>query len=275
MGLLLIVVLTSGCASNRKAQIPTGPHLKIATWNVNFGGSQKKRAAQIIRKMDADIVCLQETNARWQSSLVAELKDLYPHMLFHNSRAAGGQAVLSKIPIVEKDWFVAGKGWFPVWILEAETTIGTLQIGSVHLRPPVSDTGSWVKGYFTTDSIRKGEITALKARMNSKLPSIIVGDFNESDSGDAVRYLEGQGMHNALPQFDRKGKTWRWYLGPIKLSNRLDHILYDSRLDVSACGVVRAGGSDHFPILAWVIPATKKLVPKNHSGSSLSIGVNY
>ena len=77
--LLLALVLLPDCQSVRPAIAPSGPAVKVLTWNVNFGMPGAERAAQVILDADADVVVLQETNESWQRLLTPQLKQRYPY----------------------------------------------------------------------------------------------------------------------------------------------------------------------------------------------------
>ncbi|HEX5221045.1 MAG TPA: endonuclease/exonuclease/phosphatase family protein, partial [Verrucomicrobiae bacterium] len=65
----LLLVLLCGCSTTRVAPTPTGPHLRVLTYNVNWGGARPDLAIEAIRSSDADIVCLQETTPQWEQYL--------------------------------------------------------------------------------------------------------------------------------------------------------------------------------------------------------------
>src|SRR5258708_7668494 len=67
-----------GCHTVRQAEAPVGPHFRVLTYNVNWGGPKPDVAAQIIRESGADIVCLQETTSQWAQYLRTILSKEYP-----------------------------------------------------------------------------------------------------------------------------------------------------------------------------------------------------
>src|SRR5437773_1751707 len=71
-----------------------------------------------------------------------------------------------------------GGPFFALRIVVA-TPIGAVQILDVHLRPPMSDGGSWVAGFFTTREVREREMAYHVEKLDPKLPTVIAGDFNE------------------------------------------------------------------------------------------------
>lgn len=131
-----------------------------------------------------------------------------------------------------------------------DTALGELQLLNLHLRPPISEDGSWVKGYLTTDGARQEEIRRYFKSLDPTLPTIIAGDMNEAASGDVVAFLREQGMESALEEFEPGATTWRWPLPVGSLTWQLDHVAYQTkRLRPLNAQVRRAGNSDHFPVV--------------------------
>jgi endonuclease/exonuclease/phosphatase family metal-dependent hydrolase len=241
-----------GCgAPLRQAEQPVGPHFRVLTYNINYGGFRADLNVRAVIEAGADIICLQETSPAWERFLRPRLRDRYPHCLFRHGRGAGGMAAFSRWPLKEVAWHKPEAGWFHGWILRAETPVGPVQILSVHLRPPLSERGRVSLGTLhRTKSVRLAEITELERRLDPKLPRIILGDFNEEDGGRAVKHLVERGYTDGLPEFDRRSDTWFWRAGPILLNRRYDHILYSEGLHCCHAEVVKAGASDHLPLRA-------------------------
>ncbi len=120
---------------------------------------------------------------------------------------------------------------------------------SVHLHPPVSEGGSLIGGYFTTGPARAGEIEAFFAKLSPELPTLIAGDFNEESDGGVTKFLEAQGLAQAVAPDE---PTWRWSTGVGTIRKQLDHIMVDRRLEAVSEEVRVAGHSDHLPVIATV-----------------------
>ncbi len=239
-----------GCAPTRKPAEPTGAHVSVLTYNVNFGGPRPELAAEAIRNADADVVALQETSPAWERFLKPRLAGLYAHRRFRHAGGAGGMGFLAKWPLREVFYARPKAGWFPGWLVEVTTPVGPVQLLNVHLRPPVSDRGSVGIGpYLSTRNIRLLEIQSLHKQLEPGKPTIVLGDFNEDDSGRAVGWLRKQGMTDALREFDRRTTTWRWRTRYLTLRHRLDHVLHSPELHCLSARVLDAGASDHLPLL--------------------------
>ena len=241
-------LMVSSCAGRKALQNHPGPTINVLSWNVNYGGIGQHNAAAFLAESKADIICLQETTTSWERAL-RDLKKVYPYHVFHHSPGAGGQAIFSKYPMTRKHFHQTEAGWFPYFSGIVKTPLGKLQLVSVHLRPPVSDSGSWVSGYFSTGNIRESELKEIVKNLKKDNPVLIVGDFNER-SGDGHSFLKKAGMTNLLDNFDR-GSTWRWQVGYLTVRNRLDHA-YGRDLLALEGRVIKYGLSDHYPITVTV-----------------------
>jgi len=255
---LLMLVLSCGCrTTTRTATVPTEPHIRVLTYNVNYGGARPDLAVDIIRRSGAEIVCLQETTRQWEQYLRQELEHDYRVSQFRESktRMGGGFGFLAKVPAREIAYVPSDTGWFDGWIMQFETGIGPVQVINVHLRPPYSDRGSWISGYFTTSDDRRQEMEKFYQARDPQVPTLVLGDFNDNEHSAVVRWLQGKGLINALPQFDRYHPTWKWETSLVTLKRRMDHILYSPDFDCAAARVIPAGASDHFPVEAILTKA--------------------
>jgi vancomycin resistance protein VanJ len=249
---LLVAAAAWGCRPPvREPEEPRGAHFTVLTYNINYGGYRAELSAEALLRSGADIVCLQETSPAWQAFLTPQMAKRYPHRLFRHAPAAGGMAAFSRWPLEEVAWHRPEAGWFHGWILKASTPAGPVQILCVHLRPQVSDQGRVGMGVSRqTAAVRLAEIRELEALFDPSLPRLVLGDFNEEEGGAAPKYLAGRGYADALGEFDRRSQTWRWQAGIVRLSRRFDHVMYSPELHSCRAAVIKAGASDHFPVVA-------------------------
>jgi len=262
---LLAVVVACGCGSSSPVavtSIMSSPRpipvpgrdpssLRVMSYNVNFGLAGDVAGAAAIASGSPDVVFLQETNDDWAAVLIAAL----PRFAFHrfeppHQLPAGGMGVMSVYPIESIDTIDSIAGPFFAWRVIVDAPAGRIQVLDVHLRPPMSDSGSWVVGYFSTREDRERELSSHAERLDPKLPTLIVGDFNEEADGRAVAVAEGIGYIDAIAQFKGATRTWEWPVGRFTLRFQLDHLMYDRRFVATAAGIIEAGRSDHKPIWA-------------------------
>ena len=121
---------------------PEQSHLKVVTYNVNWGFANPENVVNFLTEAGTDIVCLQETHRQWETALKARLKQRYPHCVFKEWGAAGGIAIMSRYELKNVTFIEPTAGWFPALLADVQTPIGLVQILNVHLRPPLSDRGS-------------------------------------------------------------------------------------------------------------------------------------
>jgi endonuclease/exonuclease/phosphatase (EEP) superfamily protein YafD len=230
-----------------------GAAILVMSYNLNFGVAGDEGTVDLIRKGDADVVFLQESNDTWERAIRARLADVYPHMVFRRaSRRAGGLGFLSRYPLHPAQYEQSPIGWFPAWRALVDGPLGPMQLLNLHLRPPGRDGGSYLRGYVTSQEPRLEEARAHAALLDPALPAIIAGDFNEDASGRSVRFLAERGFESALPRFHQGAPTWRWQTRMGLVRWQLDHILTDRSLEATAAWVMDGGASDHLPVLARV-----------------------
>jgi endonuclease/exonuclease/phosphatase (EEP) superfamily protein YafD len=246
----------SACSESRVFAPLRGPRtpsqLRVMSYNVNFGIAGDRPTIEAIAAAQADLVFLQETNEGWQRAIVARLGTTYPHVRFTHPESwpAGGMGLLSKYPVVSLEHLPSVGGFFFAWRVVLDTKLGRIQVLNVHLRPPMSDGGSWIVGFFSTRDDRLREIQHHAERLDRELPTLVVGDFNEEGDGKAVGFLVERGFADAIAQHAGKTPTWQWPVGSMTLRFQLDHILYDAHFIAVRAAVVEAGRSDHKPIWA-------------------------
>jgi len=259
---LVVALLSSGCShAPERVPVEPGPRpaLRVMTYNVNYGIAGDGPTLAAIDAGKADVVFLQEINKPWEASLRATFGGAYPHMAMYPRGGAGGIGVMSRLPIRAQQLIAREEtnGWFPALHLVLDSPLGALQVLVVHLRPPVSDGGSFVSGHFSAPAIHEKEIVRFCQSLDRNLPTMVVGDFNEEEDGRAVAYLASDGwkMKSALPQFAPDRPTWRWPTTFHTFERRLDHIIYDGRLEPLSAEVLDAGRSDHFPVVGVFVLA--------------------
>lgn len=251
----LALLLLVGCVESSVApQTITPSALRLMTYNLNYGNPRPETSIAAIENANADLVLLQEITAEWRDRLQKRFTTQYPHQVYRiDGRASGGLAVLSKLPLRDEQLWNAPAGtgaWFPAQRFQIDLAMGPVQVLNVHLRPAL-ESGSWIKGFFTTPPIRRAEIAAHWKRMDGKLPTIVAGDFNEDPDGLALEFLKGQG----LARIPTTGPTTWHYEVTSKVGTTdmlkmdIDHVVVDGRFVAKDAQVIDAGASDHRPVI--------------------------
>jgi endonuclease/exonuclease/phosphatase family metal-dependent hydrolase len=260
---LAVVVISNllvGCEATPRPLAPPAaevpPRLRVMTYNVNYSVAPDESAG-IIRSVNPEVVFLQESNRDWEKFASSELADLFPHALFHHDQYAGGMGILSRRPIDPHFYEMPPMGWFNGWGVTIDTTLGPVRFLNVHLRPGASGQGGLsYLNVFRLSTIHPQEIEFLYRKLNETVPAgatVVLGDFNESDRGKAIGFLQTQGFTNALPAFDPDARTWHGRHFGIALSNRCDHILFSGDFRCMDAAVLPGGASDHRAVVADLV----------------------
>jgi len=257
--MLCLAVIAGGCGEPPLQPRPPSegaPHFTVMTYNIELGAKGESRTLDGIGAVDADIACLQEVTPASELLMRERYADLYPYQLFQSKGGAGGLAVLSRFPLEDRGVLLAPEGWHPAWHVDVQAPGGLVQILNIHLRSLFSaDTGP-LRSYLSTDADHLTEMKLFEQHRDDSLPAIVLGDFNEGVSGDAVQFLEEQGFRNLLPAFHPGQPTWRFPAVGGQLQKTYDHILADDSLQPLNAWVETHGLSDHLPVIAHLQPAT-------------------
>jgi endonuclease/exonuclease/phosphatase family metal-dependent hydrolase len=229
---------------------PGVPHFRVMTYNVHRERSGDAPTVAAVGDVDADIACLQEVTAAWEQSLRARYAQKYPYMLFHPKENAGGVAMLSRYPLEDHGIMPFHGDWHPGWLVEVDTPGGHIQVLNVHLRSLFNGDRDWVSNYLSTSNDHLLELDSFMSKRATSLPTVVVGDFNESPDGDAVHTLEADGFRNALPLFHPGQYTWQGASVAKALEMTIDHVLFDRSFEPLNARVYRWGNSDHLPVVA-------------------------
>lgn len=241
---------------------------RIATYNIHKcrGFDQKispDRVIDVIRELDADIICLQEvvnapgsprnSGRPHKFDQAREIARAFPefHWAFGDNRplrgGVYGNMTLTRLPLLNwqnYDLTRPLKGREERGVLQTEIEIGngeTLHVFNVHL-----GTGFMERRYQAKQLL--GPRVLGQPDLNA--PRIVLGDFNEWTQGLTTRLLRDS--FNSLP-LQRAGRTPRTFPGILPMLS-LDHCYYDAPLELEDTRLCRTRkallASDHLPLIA-------------------------
>ncbi len=200
---------------------------------------------------NADIVCLQETDANWERALRARYSEQYPYMVFKVDEGPRGLAVLSRYPLEDALLLKAPHDFHPALRVFAITPMGRVQLLNLHLRSLFDGATNPVSDYFSTSKDHVSEIREFYSHCTDD-PTVVLGDFNESPDGRAVGWLEERGFQNALPLYHPGQPTWRGRSVGGQFELTIDHVLFDAAFEPLNAYVGEPGNSDHLPVVLHV-----------------------
>jgi endonuclease/exonuclease/phosphatase family metal-dependent hydrolase len=233
--------------------------LKIVSFNIWdlpywFVKNRKQRILQIaeyLHRLDAEIVCLQESFDVHHRRLLYErlgCERYYASSGFEATRKAplsvldttGGLVIFSKFPIIQ-DAFIPFNQFTPSLVerigrkgvleVTIETPYGVMQVFNIHLH----------KGQkLFAHSIRVRQLKSILARMRTQRhwPIILAGDFNEHalmEQKKFVTMLQSRGLthlvsfepYDLMPSYRLNNPLVNNWIDRVKFSCRLDYILFD------------------------------------------------
>lgn len=208
--------------------------LRVASFNTLWINEDVEKVRAEIERLDADIVTLLEMSPA-KRGLLAQLKLRYPYQADCFASDYCNLAILSKLPIVEREGRSGGEG--PPYILaRLGAEAGGLSVVGVHtIRFPHSRA-----------QFRQAE--AIGAFLE-KLPGhkLVMGDFNATPFSRIPGVVEVRGNLRRITYLP----SWPATFGLPQIA--IDHIFISPGVrQLEAARIGEAAGSDHYPVTARI-----------------------
>lgn len=216
---------------------------------------RRRSAAQVLRDLDADVIALQEVYRFQQRYLERALRDHAAHGDGRSARGTGERCPLllrrSRLDVLARRtrWYGAdgARGSrlpgasFPrvaTWARLRDRTAGfEFDVFNTHLDERHADN-------------RRRSADQLAGWVMPGQPTVVVGDFNATESDELFVTLREAGLGTALPS--DAGGTAHGFSGRAD-GRRIDHILVSAHFEVRRAAVISdvAGRlpSDHWPVV--------------------------
>ena len=234
-----------GRAGRREPEHAGGPRVRVATVSLRRGLVPAGPVLDLVRRLDVDVLAVQELTPRAEAALRAEGLDEVPALGARRPRPAGlaaeaaSGAVWTRLDVRAR---TATPGAFEQPTVRLATrTAPEFELTSVHTLPPATSPAA-VRGW-------TADLAALPDP-DPAVPRILAGDFNATLDHAALRALLRRGYADAVRE---AGLALRWTWRPLRLRfprPSLDHVLVDRRIAVAAVGLVTVRGSDHRAVVA-------------------------
>lgn len=260
---VLFALTTTACTgtppATPRAPSPGSTHFTVMTYNIHRDRVSDASTVDSVGASNVDVIFLQEVTSAWAAALENKYRGQYPYRLYAPKENAGGLAMLSHFPLEDRGVIPVPGDLHPGWVVDVASPGGHVQVVGVHLRSLFNGTRDWVSNYFATGSDHVFETRLFMDHAHPEIPTIVMGDFNESPDGDAVQLLEGRGFTNVLPMF--KPGQFTWQGKAIGLDMTIDHVMIDRSFDALDAWTERRGKSDHLPVIAHVELRTSAEAP--------------
>ena len=233
--------------------------LRIATYNVHrcIGLDRRirpERIVQVLRKVEADIVALQEvvsveagSREKHQARFIAEELEL-EYCSGENRKHKGGaygNIVLSRFPLIESvNYDLSVPGRERRGCLRADVNLngaGLLHVFNVHLGTAYLERRHQARKLIDGAILRNEELEGRR---------VMLGDFNEWTRGLTTRLLSAHLKSADVRTHLQRSRTYPGVLPVL----HLDHIYFEDTLEMDALKLHRSRtalvASDHLPLYA-------------------------
>lgn len=255
---LVRAIVIAVCVFSPTAAMHKGA-LHVMAFNVLFRGADDPKSLDAIAAEHAGVVCLTELTPRFAARFTERFQSEYPYRHFAPQVGTWGIGLASVYPLSS----VRVGPVAPSGIPDLEATLMVrgrpVRLACVHLNPPLGKhraSDDLITTLRKNDDVREKQVATLVARFNgSREPVVLLGDFNDEPGRRSLAALSEAGFHRGCgalsarcgPSFPGLVVT-RW---PAVFT--IDHV-YARGLEFTMSKTLRAGGSDHLPVVAAFAP---------------------
>lgn len=216
-------------------------HLKLMHSNVEARNTNYAALLDEVRKVNPDVIVLQEVTSRWSEHL-QELNAAYPYSKALSKQGGGGIALFSRFPLEAAEVLILDESSMTHPAIAARLMVGdkTFSLVTLHPMTPVRDD----KFAYRNEQFAK-VASMLRATVG---PKMLVGDLNTSMWSPYFQdLLRDSGLRDA-----RAGAgilpSWPSYL-PAFMRIPIDHCLVSTEVSVKSIDTGDYVGSDHYPLI--------------------------
>lgn len=265
--LLLILALGLSCSSDGSANHLSRPAfnpgsaatLRVGTYNIYFRTRDLTETNAVLRKMDADVVALQEVAKECGPMFDKELCREYPYRYF-----SSGLGLLSRFPLLNPHFEHSRRGINGFLFAEIDhPQRGRVQIVNLHLDPlhlwTARDLSMLPFQFRRQRGIQQDELRQAFAHLKPGVPTILTGDFNRVGN-DAVNKLREMGFidsYAAVTKDRDRVSTLHFSLLGIRCGRRIDYVFHDHNFQTFQSAVHPGRPSDHDALTSGLVWNTR------------------
>ncbi len=220
--------------------------LTVLQFNINSHNPSKQEILSHIRKVNADIVCIEEVSQWWAENF-EELMDIYPDLRVKARTDNFGIAILSKLPVTDARILGLTEANVPTLAIEVKGPKDTpIVVVATHPVPPVS-TMNYDYRNKQTDSLAN-YLNERRAKPGTKPKVIVCGDFNATSwTAMLSDFMTKANLREVKPLAPMPTWPSMWVM-PARIS--IDHIFVSPDIEFERVSVEDNCLSDHMSIVA-------------------------
>lgn len=244
--------------------------LKVMTWNIhNSDPNFKQKEAdisQLILEQDADVVLLNEFYIRKDTLLHNAMNRHYPYANAIGAKVLSGDILYSKHPILRAARIKNDTITPLCYEFLLQINKDTLRIVGCHListnifskehrytlkkKSDLSTLPDYYKIYLKAQERRTIEAHLISDLLrNDTHPTLVMGDMNDFSGTPPLQTIEDAGLKDA---WWNAGTGFGFTFHEGWMHFRLDHILYNSKVNLRTINVLKTKLSDHLPVVAEI-----------------------
>lgn len=220
--------------------------IRVLSMNVNLRNAPDGYSLEWLRSERPDVVAVIEMPHAWADAFAA-MTDEYPYAYARPSDAdAKGIGLYSRYPMVDVREETTCAECQPFVEATLEHPLGRIRVFAIHPLSPMTDERTqW----------RDTELATIAERCAaSNVPTIVLGDFNETPYGGAFRDFLAVSGYSPSRSVEGFSPTWPSSYDHIEVPELLripiDHVVVSPHFATNSFHVGPQIGSDHLPIVA-------------------------
>lgn len=219
---------------------PDAERISLLVCNVEVENRNGTAVLELVREKDPDLVLAVETDEWWQKQL-QPLKEMYPHTVERPQDDAYGMMFFSRWPLSDTEVKFLVEDHVPsihTWVsLPSELSI---RLHGLHPRPPHPT--------HDPDTTERDAELLLVAQMiqDCDAPTIVGGDLNDVSWSYTTRLF--QNISGLLDPRVGRGIYSTFHARYPLFRYPLDHTFHSQHFKLAELEILRAVGSDHFPV---------------------------
>lgn len=204
--------------------------VKLTHFNLLHRNDRHAEVLAFLRAQDSDVVVLQEYSPAWAIAL-KPFTDSYPHHAIEIRDSPFGNAMVSKYPLEDLQWYPSKGVSNPYPAVTLRVGEASLSLVALHPPPPMGRVMASERNYYLT-------------AVGYMAPDIVVGDLNCTPWSPYFRRL----LKNAGVRDSGLGRGLKptWYRRGLSIP--IDHVLVGDKVKVLSREVGPDLGSDHRPV---------------------------